>query len=113
VSFGGNAVTAAFCCSKLGVEPDLIATVANDWLGRMFQDMATKYGISIHPRKVKTSRSLHHAEGWQARHRALPRRRAHSSLPDPEPEDAASCMSTAISRMPRSTTQGSAARPAS
>jgi hypothetical protein len=34
---------------------DLIATVANDWLGRMFQDMATKYGISIHPRKVKTS----------------------------------------------------------
>ena len=55
VSFGGNAVTAAFCCSKLGIEPDLIATVANDWLGRMFQDMATKYGISIHPRKVKAS----------------------------------------------------------
>jgi sugar/nucleoside kinase (ribokinase family) len=55
VSFGGNAVTAAFCCSKLGIEPDLIATVANDWLGRMFQDMATKYGVSIHPRKVKTS----------------------------------------------------------
>src|SRR6266705_7076021 len=39
VSFGGNAVTAAFCCAKLGVVPDLIATVANDWLGRMFQDM--------------------------------------------------------------------------
>ena len=55
VSFGGNAVTAAFCCAKLGIEPDLIATIANDWLGRMFQDMATKYGISIHPRKVKTS----------------------------------------------------------
>ena len=55
VSFGGNAVTAAFCCAKLGIEPDLIATVANDWLGRMFQDMATKYAISIHPRKVKTS----------------------------------------------------------
>ncbi len=55
VSFGGNAVTAAFCCAKLGVEPDLIATVANDWLGRMFQDMATKYGISLHGRKVKTS----------------------------------------------------------
>src|SRR5215475_4531680 len=51
----GHVVTAAFCCSKLGIEPDLIATVANDWLGRMFQDMATKYGISIHPRKVKTS----------------------------------------------------------
>ena len=55
VSFGGNAVTAAFCCAKLGIVPDLIATVANDWLGRMFQDMSAKYGISIHPRKVKSS----------------------------------------------------------
>ena len=55
VSFGGNAVTAAFCCAKLGVVPDLIATVANDWLGRMFQDMSAKYGISIHPRKVNSS----------------------------------------------------------
>jgi sugar/nucleoside kinase (ribokinase family) len=55
VSFGGNAVTAAFCCAKLGVVPDLIATIANDWLGRMFQDMAAKYGISIHPRKVNSS----------------------------------------------------------
>ena len=55
VSFGGNAVTAAFCCAKLGIVPDLIATVANDWLGRMFQDMAAKYGISIHPRKVNAS----------------------------------------------------------
>lgn len=55
VSFGGNAVTAAFCCAKLGIVPDLIATVANDWLGRMFQDMSAKYGISIHPRKVNTS----------------------------------------------------------
>ena len=55
VSFGGNAVTAAFCCAKLGIVPDLIATVANDWLGRMFQDMSAKYGISIHPRKVATS----------------------------------------------------------
>ena len=42
VSFGGNAVTAAFCCAKLGIVPDLIATVANDWLGRMFQDMSAK-----------------------------------------------------------------------
>jgi sulfofructose kinase len=25
VSFGGNAVTAAFCCAKLGVKPDLLA----------------------------------------------------------------------------------------
>ena len=55
VSFGGNAVTAAFCCAKLGIVPDLIATVANDWLGRMFQDMSAKYGISIHPRKVHSS----------------------------------------------------------
>ncbi len=55
VSFGGNAVTAAFCCAKLGIVPDLIATIANDWLGRMFQDMAAKYGISIHPRKVNSS----------------------------------------------------------
>ena len=55
VSFGGNAVTAAFCCAKLGIVPDLIATIANDWLGRMFQDMSAKYAISIHPRKVNAS----------------------------------------------------------
>jgi sugar/nucleoside kinase (ribokinase family) len=55
VSFGGNAVTAAFCSAKLGVAPDLITTVADDWLGRMFLDMASKYGIPIHARKVKTS----------------------------------------------------------
>jgi sugar/nucleoside kinase (ribokinase family) len=55
VSFGGNAVTAAFCCAKLGVAPDLLATVADDWLGRMFLEMAAKYGISIHSRKVRTS----------------------------------------------------------
>jgi sugar/nucleoside kinase (ribokinase family) len=55
VSFGGNAVTAAFCCAKLGIIPDMIATVATDWLGRMFQDMTAKYAITIHPRHVKTS----------------------------------------------------------
>ena len=33
VSFGGNAVTAAFCCAKLGLKPDLLASVADDWLG--------------------------------------------------------------------------------
>ncbi len=55
VSFGGNAVTAAFCCAKLGIVPDLIATVANDWLGRMFQDMCAKYAISLHGRKVNQS----------------------------------------------------------
>jgi sugar/nucleoside kinase (ribokinase family) len=55
VSFGGNAVTAAFCCAKLSVKPDLIATGADDWLGRMFFDMTTKYGVSLHIRKVEKS----------------------------------------------------------
>jgi sugar/nucleoside kinase (ribokinase family) len=55
ISFGGNAVTAAFCCAKLGIVPELVTTVAQDWLGRMFLDMAAAYGLSIHPRKVKTS----------------------------------------------------------
>ena len=55
ISFGGNAVTAAFCCAKLGVPPDLLASVADDWLGRMFVDMAARYGISVHHRKVKES----------------------------------------------------------
>ncbi len=55
VSFGGNAVTAAFACAKLGIIPDLIATVADDWLGRMFLDMAETYRIPVHPRKVKRS----------------------------------------------------------
>ncbi len=55
VSFGGNAVTAAFCCAKLGLKPDLLASVADDWLGRMFIDMAARYGISLHHRKVAGS----------------------------------------------------------
>ena len=55
VSFGGNAVTAAFCCAKLSIVPDLITTVADDWLGRMFLEMAAKYAIAIHPRKVSAS----------------------------------------------------------
>jgi sugar/nucleoside kinase (ribokinase family) len=55
VSFGGNAVTAAFCCAKLGVKPDLIATGADDWLGRMFLDMAAKYEVHLHLRKVRKS----------------------------------------------------------
>jgi len=54
-SFGGNAVTAAFACAKLGHKPDLIATVADDWLGHMFLDMARQYAIPIHARKVKRS----------------------------------------------------------
>ncbi|QXX74022.1 sugar kinase [Methylovirgula sp. HY1] len=55
VSFGGNAVTAAFACAKLGSIPDLITTVADDWLGRMFLEMAATYKIPIHPRRVKRS----------------------------------------------------------
>jgi sugar/nucleoside kinase (ribokinase family) len=55
ISFGGNAVTAAFACAKLGIAPDLLSSVADDWLGRMFVDMAAKYGISVHHRKVAES----------------------------------------------------------
>ncbi len=55
VSFGGNAVTAAFCCAKLGIKPDLIATLADDWLGNMFLDMAKKYDINLHTRTVEKS----------------------------------------------------------
>src|SRR3712207_365689 len=55
ISFGGNAVTAAFCCAKLGVAPDLLTSIADDWLGRMFVDMAASYGISVHHRKVRES----------------------------------------------------------
>jgi sulfofructose kinase len=55
VSFGGNAVSAAFCCAKLGVMPELLASLADDWLARMFLDMAAKYGITVHGRKVRQS----------------------------------------------------------
>lgn len=55
ISFGGNAVTAAFCCAKLGTVPDLLTSLADDWLGRMFLDMAAKYQIPVHGRKVKES----------------------------------------------------------
>lgn len=65
VSFGGNAVTAAFCCAKLakddkddvkgGMAVDLIATHADDWLGRMFLEMAERYDVRIHPRAVRES----------------------------------------------------------
>ncbi|MGZ3411121.1 MAG: sugar kinase [Xanthobacteraceae bacterium] len=55
VSFGGNAVTAAFCCAKLGIKPDLIASHADDWLGRMFLEMAEKYDLHLHTRAVAKS----------------------------------------------------------
>ena len=55
VSFGGNAVTAAFACAKLGHPVDLLTTLAADWLGHMFVDMAQAYGMHVHPRKVARS----------------------------------------------------------
>lgn len=55
VSFGGNAVTAAFAYAKLGGRPDLLATQADDWLGRMFEDMARSYRVTLHERKVGRS----------------------------------------------------------
>src|SRR5436305_8349606 len=53
VSFGGNAVTAAFCCARLGIAPDLLTSLADDWLGRMFLDMAAKYQVCVHRLKVR------------------------------------------------------------
>jgi hypothetical protein len=70
VSFGGNAVTAAFCCAKLGGVPDLLTTVADDWLGRMFLDMAASL-VAV----------VHYAERWQACDRTLSRRRLSAPLP--------------------------------
>jgi sugar/nucleoside kinase (ribokinase family) len=55
ISFGGNAVTAAFACAKLGIRPDLMTNTSLDWLGRMFGDMAAQYGIQLHNRPVKRS----------------------------------------------------------
>jgi sugar/nucleoside kinase (ribokinase family) len=55
VSFGGNAVTAAFACAKLGHRPDLITTIADDWLGRMFIEMAARYRVALHTREVRRS----------------------------------------------------------
>lgn len=55
VSFGGNAVTAGFTCAKLGRRVHLLTSVAQDWLGRMFLDMAQNYGIEVHKRSVRRS----------------------------------------------------------
>lgn len=52
VSYGGNAVTAAFAAAKLGVRPDLLCTSADDWLSLMFREMARSSGVRIHERKV-------------------------------------------------------------
>jgi sugar/nucleoside kinase (ribokinase family) len=55
VSFGGNAVTAAFAAARLGQAPDVLTSLADDWLGRMFLDMAARYHLSVHGRKVQRS----------------------------------------------------------
>ncbi|MCX7899076.1 MAG: sugar kinase [Methylocystis sp.] len=55
VSFGGNAVTAGFACARLGHSVDLLTTLASDWLGHMFMDMAHAYGVRVHPRRVARS----------------------------------------------------------
>lgn len=55
VSFGGNAVTAGFAAARLGSRPDIMCSLADDWLARMFLDMAARYGISVHGRKVRES----------------------------------------------------------
>jgi sugar/nucleoside kinase (ribokinase family) len=73
VSFGGNAVTAAFCCAKLSIVPDLLTSVAEDWLGRMLLDMAAKHRIPIHPRKVNTSSLSFIMPQEGKRHRPLSR----------------------------------------
>ncbi|MEM8662989.1 MAG: sugar kinase [Pseudomonadota bacterium] len=55
VAFGGNATTAAFCTAKLGLKADLICQQADDWLARMFLEMASRSGVSVHGRKVGES----------------------------------------------------------
>lgn len=53
VAFGGNATTAAFCAAKLGVKCDLLCQQADDWLSRMFLEMASRAQVSVHGRKVR------------------------------------------------------------
>jgi len=53
LSFGGNAVVAAFACAHLGFVPDLLCTCADDWSGKIFASMVEKYGIHWHKRHVQ------------------------------------------------------------
>jgi sugar/nucleoside kinase (ribokinase family) len=55
VAFGGNATTAAFCAAKLGLDCDLLCQHADDWLARMFGEMASRAGVTVHGRKVAAS----------------------------------------------------------
>ena len=81
VSFGGNAVTAAFACAKLGSAPDLICSMAPDWLGHMYADMAAAHGVALHAPGAPVLAVLHHAQPRQARHRARPRCRLSERFP--------------------------------
>jgi len=80
VSFGGNAVTAAFACARLGAPPDLLTTLSDDWLGQMFWDMARKYDVSLYPRKVARS-SLSFVLPHEGRRAILRARDAHYLRP--------------------------------
>ncbi|MFJ1302596.1 sugar kinase [Pseudomonadota bacterium AL_CKDN230030165-1A_HGKHYDSX7] len=55
VSFGGNAVTAAFAYARLGGAPDLICTEAPDAFGSLFATMAQRHGVTLHGRPVARS----------------------------------------------------------
>src|SRR3954462_3243206 len=109
VSFGGNAVTAAFSCAKLGIAPDLLASVADDWLGRMFNDMAAKYGISVRNRRCRSSCRKATSARSCAAATTISNIRFRCSISPA----AARCMSTGIFRTLPFTTRKSATKPAS
>jgi hypothetical protein len=110
VSFGGNAVSAAFCCAKLGVAPDLLTSLSDDWLSRTFLDMAAKYAISVHGRKVRES-SLSFVMPNNGRRAILRCRDDHYLIRCRRSTSAAAarCTSTATRPTPPCTTPSSAA----
>lgn len=55
VSFGGNAISAAFACAKLGLVPDVILPLAADHLGKVMAGMAADFNLRVHPRAVGRS----------------------------------------------------------
>ena len=103
ISFGGNAVTAAFCCAKLGIAPDLLCSLADDWLGRMFLDMACKYKVAdSSPQGAPLVAVLRHAARQHARHPAHARRRLSAPLSAAESRRLPRrCISTATRRTRR------------
>jgi hypothetical protein len=76
---------AAFCC--LGIVPDLIATVANDWLRPHVQDMSAKVRDLDPPAQVNSSSlSFIMPKDGKRCGSALPRRQPHSPLSDSQPQ---------------------------